>query len=379
MNAVKFGIIGAGDAANFHTLAFKQKPDAKVQYVAVYDINEKNANRLAKMAKLVPYTNFEAFIKHDFEAVLVAVPHYLHAEMVEKVAECGKHVLCEKPMAPTLEECDRMITVTRRANVKFMIAENHRFLPAHVKIKELIDKGFLGKVYLGRTYEGAFVPKKTFFDVNNWQFTFDKGGGGVLADQGVHKFGMLNYFLGEVESGEAFLGKALQSPPNKGEDNAIMFLRYRCGAMIEVMVSSTTIHPLNNTTELHGTNGHLLEDHSWEKPIKIFSNHEEAEIKGEYYYIAVEHGAYPSYYTISAFHEDTHFAECILLDKDPEYAPEQAKDAVASVLLGYLSVKLGRRTTMAELMHIAHTRGTKQILEGLEPFIQKNYEPLQWK
>ncbi len=378
MDAVKFGIIGAGDAANFHSLAFKQKPDAKVKYVAVYDINEKNANRLAKMAKLTPYTNFDTFMKHDMDAVLVTVPHYVHAEMVVKVAEGGKHVLCEKPMAPTLEECDKMITATKKAGVKFMIAENHRFLPALVKVKELIDKGFLGKVYLGRTYEGAFVPKKTFFDKDNWQFTYDKGGGGVLADQGVHKFGMLNYFLGEVESGEAFLGKALKSPPNKGEDNAVMFLHYKCGAMIEVIVSSTTIHPLNNTTELHGTNGHLLEDHSWEKPIKLFSNHEQAEPKGEYYDIAVEHGAYPKYYTIAAFHEDSHFAECIINNKEPEFTPQQAKEAVASVLLGYLSAKQGKRTTMAELKQVASTKGTKQILEGLEPFMQKNYETLQW-
>jgi predicted dehydrogenase len=243
----------------------------------------------------------------------------------------------------------------------------------------MLDAGFLGDVYLGRTYEGAFVPMKHFMDETNWQFTYERGGGGVLADQGVHKFALLEYLLGDVESGEAWLSKTFNSPESKGEDNAMMNLHFKNGAMINVMVSSSTVCPLNNDTELHGTKGHLLENHSWVKPIKIFSNHPDAEKKGEYYEIeGLEHGAYPAYYLISAFHEDTHFAECIMNDTEPAFTPDQSKEAVATVLLGYLSVKNGRRTTMDELKAHSEAQGTRDLLEGLGEFTQKNFETVHW-
>ncbi len=379
MEPVKMGIIGAGDAGTFHALAFKGKQDVRVKHVATCDLNEAAAKKLAAKFNGQAFTDIDAFLKLDMDVVLVTVPHYLHADIVKKVAEAGKNVICEKPMAPTLEECDAMISATKKAGVKFMIAENHRFLPVHQKMRDLIANGVIGDVYLGRTYEGAFVPMKTFLDANNWQFTFEKGGGGVLADQGVHKFALLNYLLGsEVVSGQAWLGKAINSPANKGEDNAIMNLRFKNGAMINVIVSSTTVYPLNNNTELHGTKGHMLEDHSWDKPIRLFSSHPLAEKKGQYYDIAVEHGAYPKYYLISTFHEDTHFATCIQEDTDPGFTPAQAKEAVAVVLLGYLSAKKGAPATMDELKDIAASKGTRQLLKGLESAIQQNYPTIKW-
>ncbi len=380
MDQVRFGVIGSGDAANFHTLAFKNRPDANLKFVSVFDVNEKKCSILAKRMKLTPYSDLEDFFGSGIDAVLVCVPHYLHAEYVTRAAAAGKNILCEKPMAPTLEECDAMIDATTRAGVKFMIAENHRFLPAHRIIRETLEAGLLGDVFLGRTYEGAFCPASQFLDAGCWHFTCDKGGGGVLMDQGVHKFALLNWLLGEVESAQAWLGKALNSPDCKGEDNAVMHLQYKNGAMIEVTLSSTTVHPLNNNTELHGTKGHLLEDHSWEKPVRLFSSHPDAKVKGSYYEIETDHGAYPMYYIISAYHEDTHFADCILNDTHPEFTPEQARGAVEVVLLGYLSARLGRTTTMDELStEVAEKGGSRHIIEEAMPFIRKNFCQLQWK
>ena len=272
-----------------------------------------------------------------------------------------------------------MIQSATDNNVKFMIAENHRFLPAHKIMKDLITKGVIGQVYLGRTYEGAFAQFKNFMDANNWQFTYKQGGGGVLADQGVHKFALMNWLVdSELESGQAWLGKALNTPINKGEDNAIMNLHYKNGAMVEVIVTSTSVHPLNNTTEFNGTKGHMLEDHSWEKPIRIFSNQPDAEKKGKYYYVEAEHGAYPAYYTISAYHEDSHFATCIQENSDPEFTPQQARAAVEVVLLGYMSAKKNRPVTLDEFREEVAANGSTQLLEDLNTYVKKNFEQLKW-
>jgi myo-inositol 2-dehydrogenase/D-chiro-inositol 1-dehydrogenase len=381
MHMVKFGILGCGNASNFHTLGIKKDPEPNIKFVAAYDINEKSLNRVAKRNKLLPYTDLDRFLESDIEAVLLLVPHFLHAELTEKIALAGKHILCEKPMACTLEECDKMIEVTKKAGVKLMIAENHRFLPVHKHIKRLLEKDFIGDIFLARTYEGAYCETQEFLNPDLWNFTFDKGGGGVVMDQGVHKFTMLNWFLGDVDSAQCWCSKTLNSPSSKGEDTAIILLRYKSGAIASVSLSSTTVHPLNNSTELQGTKGTIYEDHSWQNPLKIFSSHTEAEKKGEFYSPSenIEHGPYPQYYTISAKQEDHYFADCILNNKEPVFTPEQAKQAVAVVLLSYLSAKNGTTTNIDELNNLIKKKGSKHILDGFLPFIQKNYDHLNWK
>ncbi len=380
MEMVKFGILGCGNASNYHTLGIKKDPNPNIKFIAAYDINERNLNRVAKRNKLTPYTDLDKFLQSEIEAVLLLVPHYLHANLTEKIAKAGKHILCEKPMACNLEECDRMIETTKKAGVKFMIAENHRFLPVHQYIKDILDKNYIGDVFLARTYEGAYCDPQEFLDPDWWHFTFDKGGGGVVMDQGVHKFTMLNWFLGGVDSAQCWCSKTLNSPQNKGEDTAIILLRYKSGAIASVALSSTTVHPLNNSTELQGTKGTIYEDHSWKKPLKIFSSHPKAEKKGEFYSPSefIEHGAYPQYYTISARYEDRYFADCILNDIEPEFTPKQAKEAVAVVLLSYLSAKKGKSATMDELKSFAKKEGTQNLLDDFNPVIQNNYKNLNW-
>ena len=379
MDRVRFGVIGCGSAASFHVLPFKRLEDSRVNYVAAYDVNEKAVLSFSKRHGLTPYTDFDKFLQSDFDAVLIAAPHNLHAQLTKAAAEAGKHVLCEKPMATTLEECDEMIMATKQAGVKLMVAENHRFLPAHQLIKDALDRGLIGDVFLGRAYEGAFCPHEQFLDLKSWHFTYEKGGGGVVADQGVHKFSTLNWMLGEVDSAQCWLGKALNSPPEKGEDNAIVLLRYKQGAMVTVDLSSITVHPLTNRLELHGTQGTILEDHAWEHPVQIFSSHEDAAQKGAFYSPDVEHGPYPKYYLISARCEDTHFAECIINNTDPEFTPAQSRAAVAVTLLAYLSAKEGRAVTLEELEEVERAEGTSSILEGLGRVTLHNYSSLRWR
>lgn len=380
MDLVKFGIIGCGAAATFHTLGIKQDKNPNLTFVAGFDLDEKRAGRLCKRNKMTLFTDMDAFLKTDIDAVLITVPHFLHADIVEKVSEAGKHILCEKPMACNLEQCDRMIEATKKAGVKFMIAENHRFLPVHVYIKKLLQEGYIGDVFLGRTYEGAYCTPDEFLDPNTWNFTFEKGGGGVVMDQGVHKFSMLNWFLGEVKAAQCWLSKTLDSPPTKGEDTALTLLHYKNGAIVSVALSSVTVHPLNNSTELQGTKGTIYEDHSWVNPLKIFSSHPNAEVKGEFYSPTepIEHGAYPQYYTISSRQEDRYFAQCILDNKNPEWTPQQARDAIKVVLLAYLAARNQRTTTIDELDKLYKSEGTKNILKGIPEVIQPNFKGLKW-
>jgi len=376
MTPVKFGLIGCGRNASFHLSASRGNP--KLQFSAAFDPDLQNLNRFCKRNKLAAREDLQGLLTSDVDAVLITVPHYLHAPLVIAAAEAGKHVLCEKPMANSLEECDRMIAAAGRAGVKFMVAENHRFLPAHAYLKEAVSRGLIGDVFLGRSYEGAFDNPEKIKDPHAWMFSWDRGGGGALHDQGAHKFALWNWLLGEVESAMCLCSKALASPPVKAEDTAVAILRYRSGALVEVTVSTATVHVPTNRIELHGTRGSMLEDHDWEKPVKVYSTREEAEHKCAFWSPELEHGAFPLYYTISFRIEVDHFADCIRNDTPPAFTPEEAREAVAVSHLAYFAAKNARLTTMAEFREFIAANGTRALFEGLERVPSPCHENLRW-
>jgi predicted dehydrogenase len=379
MDFVKFGIIGCGAAAEFHSAGIEGAENPNIKFTGCYDVNKELLDTFSKSKRIPPYSSMEELLESDIDAALILVPHYLHATIAKAVAKAGKHVLIEKPMAMTLEQCDEMIADTKKAGVKLMIAENHRFLPAHGIIKDAVKRGLIGDVFLGRTYEGAFCDASEFLDPDIWHFTYEKGGGGALFDQGPHKMALLNWLLdSEVVSAQCWLDKALPSPPIKGEDSAMVFLRYKNGAVMDVVVSSTTVHPLTNSTELHGTKGSIFEDHSWEVPVKIYTNLPDVDHSCEYYSPQVEHSPFPGYYTIAARVEDTYFADCIMNGKEPEFTPQQAREAVADVYLAYYAAKKGETATMDELRQYLKKHDSLSIMKGMDRVVQKNFTPMRW-
>ena len=372
MDFVKYGIVGTGAAWRFHSAGSKDNP--KIKFVSVYDVNEKSAKKAARKFKMAQFSNYDTFLKSDIDAVLIMVPHYLHEQYVVTAAEAGKHVLCEKPMATTLEGCDQMIAATKKAGVKFMIAENHRFLPAHAYIRDVIQKGLIGKVFLIRGYEGVNeIPGLS--KVGFWKGDPIKAGGGALMDMGVHKFATLNWILNDkVESAYSWITKQCTNLSEKAEDNAMTFLKYKNGTIADIVVSFTVSTFPTNSMEIYGTRGTILEDHSWKNPVKINSNHEDmGKNKSEWFEPDIEHLTFPGYYKLSAGNEDAYFTDCILEDKDPEFTPEQAKEAIATALLAYLSAKERRLVNKDDLMEIYNTKGTLSILEGLNEHVLNNF------
>jgi predicted dehydrogenase len=282
-------------------------------------------------------------------------------------------VLCEKPMATTLEGCDAMIEATRKAHVKFMIAENHRFLPAHQWIRDAIQKDWIGEPFLVRSYEGVNeIPG--LMQPGFWKGDPILAGGGCLMDMGVHKFATMQWLLqDQVVSAYSWITKQCTTLEEKAEDNAMIFLQFKKGTIAETVVSFTVFSPPTNQIEIHGTKGSILENHARLKPVQINSVHQDMGAnRGIWFEPEIEHGPYPKYYQISARIEDDHFADCILGNKEPEFKPEDAKRAVAVVLMGYLSARLNRTVSYEELMDLRRGKGTKSILEGLEKFVQKN-------
>jgi len=374
LDFVKFGIIGAGGAWAFHSAGCKDS--TVVKFVAVYDINTANAVKMAKryrINEMTAYSDLNEFLNSDIDAVLIMVPHVYHESLVIAAASAGKHVLCEKPMATTLEGCDQMINATKNAGVKLMIAENHRFLPAHQYIHDAIQQNLIGDIILVRAYEGVNeIPGLSQPDF--WKGDPIKAGGGALMDMGAHKFATLEWILDDqVESVSATLAKQCINLPEKAEDNALAIARFKKGTIAEVVVSFTQITMPYNSLEIHGTKGSILENHNWEHPVRINSiDSKLVDNPNTWFEPEIEHGIFPLYYNISARCEDEYFAKCIIDDKDPEFTPQQARSAIADILMGYLSARTGKTATYDDLMEIYQSQGTTSILENLNNFVPIN-------
>jgi predicted dehydrogenase len=371
MEPVKFGVIGVGSAWSFHSAGCAGS--SVLRFVSVYDINQAQASNVAERYRaneMRAYSDLQGLLHSEIDAVLVMVPHAYHEEIVVQCAAAGKHVLCEKPMATTLEGCDMMVEATRDAGVKFMIAENHRFLPAHQYVHDAIRDGLVGEVFLVRAFEGVNeIPGLS--QPGFWKGDPIKAGGGCLMDMGAHKFAAVEWILeDEVESVTAMLSKQVANLPEKAEDNALAIVRFANGTVGEIVVSFTQIAPPFNSLEIYGTRGTILENHMWAKPVRIYSDHEAmAEHRQQWFEPEIEHAPFPGYYVICARYLDEYFARCIVEDREPEFTPENARSAIAGVLMGYLSAQTGKAATRDDLMELAARKGTRSLLENLTEYI----------
>jgi predicted dehydrogenase len=368
MKQLKFGIVGAGSAFRFHYLGAKSSET--MRFTAVYDTNFDRAKRVASKFSdgnpMEPFETLEKMLDSGVDAVLVMVPHLYHEEIVVKCAEKGKHVLCEKPMGMTVEACRNMIEACKRNKVAFMIAENHRFLPAHVYIHDMVQAGMIGEVALVRAYEGvdelAGLMRPGF-----WKGDPLVAGGGSFMDMGVHKFAAIEYILNaRCVSISAMMSKQMTNLPEKAEDNAIAMARFSNGVMADIATSFTQLTTPNNTMEIYGSKGTILENHDAEKPVKVFSFDERMGANvGRWFEPELEHSPYPGYYLISAHHTDEYFARCVLENREIEFTPEQSMSPIADVLAGYLSFLEKRPVEIREIEKMADENRTIEILRKL--------------
>ena len=155
-------IIGCGGMGVRHAQAFKQ---CGAQVAWAVDVVEGRAAELSCQlnGEARPETDYrEALRDAQVEAVDICLPHNLHEPVALAAAQAGKHVLCEKPLAATLEEADRMIETCQKARVVLMVAENERFSPLALKVRLLLDQGVIGKPALflmtRQCYLTPFVP-----------------------------------------------------------------------------------------------------------------------------------------------------------------------------------------------------------------------------
>jgi predicted dehydrogenase len=188
---LKIGLIGAGAIAQKAYLpALKTFPHVDLN--AIVDSNSQILNYLSNKYHLGYIGDSVTQSLEYVDAVIVAVPNYLHFSISKTCLEAGKHVLCEKPLAISSQECEELIHLAREHSQKLAVAHTRRFYKAAQNIKRIIAKEELGKVISFDFEEGTVFSWPT---VSGFFFNEKKAGGGVLIDIGVHVFDLLLWWL----------------------------------------------------------------------------------------------------------------------------------------------------------------------------------------
>ena len=261
---IKVGIIGCGKIAQVrHIPEYAANPDAEVY--GFYDINLARAEELAKQYGGKAYASYEELLADpEIAAVSVCAANHVHAEITIAALKAGKHVLCEKPMAVTLEECEAMVAAAKESGKYLMIGQNQRLAKAHAKAKELIEQGAIGKVLTFRTIFGHGGPETWSIDPgsNVWFFDKTKAAMGAMADLGIHKTDMIQYVLGtKIAKTQAVLTTLDKKDATGGligvDDNAICIYQMENGIIGTMTASWTYYAAEDNTTVIYGTKGEL--------------------------------------------------------------------------------------------------------------------------
>lgn len=205
------------------------------------------------------YANFDTIARDPkIQIVYIVLPNSMHADFTVRSFKAGKHVVCEKPMAVTLAECDRMIAAGKAANRQLMIAYRCQFEPVNVTAMQLMRKGTIGVPRLINTVMGK---QTTLSDPSDaWRLDMAMSGGGALADMGIYGINATRYLLGEEPTEVRAWARTDRNDPRfkTVEDMIVWQMRFPSGAIGDG--SSCFSQPGTMTWQAIGTERRLVAD-----------------------------------------------------------------------------------------------------------------------
>jgi len=229
MEKLKFSILGCGFWSQFQLGGWQELNGAEC--VALYNRTKSKADDLARRFGIPhTYDDAEEMMKNeepDFIDIITDVD--THPKFVELAAKYRKHVICQKPMAPSFSIAKKMMQVTHDADVKFFVHENYRWQPQIRRMKEILDSGIIDRPFRCNSLWNTAFP---LFETQPFLATLEQF---ALTDQGSHQFDVLRYLFGEAES--IYTRIQTINPNIKGEDVATSMLKMKNGMVCVQQIS----------------------------------------------------------------------------------------------------------------------------------------------
>lgn len=249
---IRTAVVGCGKVGHFHAKAYQATKRAHL--VACYNRTLPRAQAFGAEYGIPAYDDVEAMIKNQgVQAVSICTPHPNHAELAVACAQLGVHVAIEKPLAASLGDCDAIINAVQAAGVVGTTICQRRFYPPAQRVKQAITDGKLGRPILG-TVNMLGWRDMAYYASDPWRGTWLGEGGGVLVNQAPHQLDLLLWYMGEVDSLYA-LWDTLNHPDLEVEDTAAAVIRFKSGAIGNIVVSNSQNPALFGNVRVHGENG----------------------------------------------------------------------------------------------------------------------------
>lgn len=257
MKGISVGIIGIGNmgSAHLNCIAGGEICGMKVTAVCDIDVLKLKAAK-EKYSGISTFTDYRELIKSDVDAVIIAVPHPLHADIAVCALNSGKHTLLEKPADISVTKARILNETARYSNAVFGIMFNQRTNNLFAKARKIVKGGGIGKINRSVWIITNWYRTQHYYDSGDWRATWKGEGGGVLINQAPHNLDIWQWICGMPENVTAFcsVGKYHNI---EVEDDAAIYACYKDGAT-GVFITSTGEYPGTNRLEIDGTAGKIV-------------------------------------------------------------------------------------------------------------------------
>lgn len=253
MQKLKSAIIGCGKMAQVHAQALKNIEETEL--VAVQSRNAEKAAATAARFGVKAYADIAEMIQREqVQVVVICTPHPAHRHAAIIAMQNGAHVLTEKPLAVSLDDCDAMMQAAATYNKQLGMVSQRRFYPSCRRIKQAIDDGKMGTPMLGSVVMYGWRDEK-YYSSDPWRGSWDKEGGGVLVNQAPHQLDLLQWYMGSEMEELYGVWQNINHPYIEVEDTAVAIIRFRNGAVANIIVSNAQKPGIYGKVHIHGSNG----------------------------------------------------------------------------------------------------------------------------
>lgn len=256
MENLRLGLVGCGAIAQWHVEALRDAERTTV--TACVDVLPEKAEKVAAMTGGTAGASIADALNIGVDALAILVPHHLHEQLVTEAFAAGVHVALEKPMAPSVDACERILAIAdQHRDQVFMLTENAQYWPEVLMAQELINNGAIGELVTARSWHNFGITKEFYPSDQAWRFQQTAAGGGVALDTGSHWLRPLRMILGEIDEVVAITGRLWEKMEGESMVRSLCLFESGVVASFDVMLATGAVG-LQPHFQFTGTSGEIV-------------------------------------------------------------------------------------------------------------------------
>jgi myo-inositol 2-dehydrogenase/D-chiro-inositol 1-dehydrogenase len=343
MKPIRIGILSfAHYHANFWSEAFQA--DERASLVGIWDTDQGRGHE-ACLRYGTHFHDDPGPLIDSVDAVAICSETADHRPLIERAAGCARHILCEKPIATSLQDADAIAHAVGRSGVSFMQSFPKRLDPINLELRALVQSGSLGRIWLARIRHGHSHGRDAAFTAGWWADP-ERSGGGTLIDEGIHATDFLRWLFGDPHSVHAAMSNATLGL--RVDDSALAVFQWSSGLIGEV-VTGWNMQAADESVEIYGTEGTALlsgvdlasRSTRQEGFLRVWREHDKTWRSSP---------TIPQF-VLGKFHHQSAraFLDCLTSGEPPPSGLKEGRAALAMIVAAYASAQEGRIVRLAEV------------------------------